>query len=312
MRIAAAIGTEAVGVPVPPAVLGEQAVAAEAGGFPSAWCVHLSRGLDALTALTAAALRTSRIELGVGVVPTYPRHPVALAQQAATVQALSGGRLTLGVGVSHRPVIEDMLGLAYRAPASHLREYLSVLGPLLKEGKVSFAGEFYRVEVQLTVPGTAPVPVLVGGLSPRMVAVAGEHADGVVTWLAGRRALEELIVPALGQAAAAAGRAAPRAVAALPVAVTDDPDGGRAAANEVFARYAGLRNYQQAFAREGVGSPGELALVGDETAVDRALRGYASSGITEFWPVVFPVGPDPDASRARTGRFLAEAAAAEA
>ncbi|MGH9281333.1 MAG: TIGR03564 family F420-dependent LLM class oxidoreductase [Acidimicrobiales bacterium] len=310
MRIAIGIGSEAIGAPVAPQAVVDQARAAEADGFASAWCVHFSRGLDALSVLAVAGTRTGRIELGVGVVPTYPRHPVALAQQAATVQALCGGRLTLGVGVSHRPVIEGMHGLAYTRPAAHLREYLSVLVPLLTKGSVDFEGELYRVEAEITVPGTTTVAVLVGALSPRMVGVAGELADGVVTWLAGRRTLAGDILPSLLTAAAGAGRSAPRVVAALPVAVTDDEASAREAANVVFARYAGLANYQRVFEREGVSTPADLALVGSEAEVERQLAGYAEAGATELWPVAFPVGPDPDASLRRTREFLRAQASA--
>jgi len=296
------IGTEALGTPADPASLAEQAAAAEAAGFPAAWCVHFSRGIDSLSALLAAGNRTERIELGVGVVPVYPRHPVALAQQAATVQALVGGRLTLGVGVSHRPVIEAMHGLAYAKPAAYMREYLSVLRPMLHEGKASFDGEFFRVGAELTVRGTTPVPVLVGGLSTKMVRAAGELADGVVTWLAGRRTLADRIVPGVRAAADGAGRPQSRVVAGLPVAVHDDADAARDQANQTFARYGGLPIYQRQFEREDITAPGDIAVVGDERAVEAELRAYAAIGVTEFWPAVFPVG---DAAPTRTWDLLA-------
>ena len=189
MRIAMGAGSEVLGTPVRPQDVVGDVVAAEAEGFGSAWTVHFSRGVDALSVLAVAGTRTSRIDLGVGIVPTYPRHPLALAQQAATAQAFCGGRLTLGVGVSHRPVIEDLHGLAYQQPAAHMRDYLSVLVPLLREGSVRYRGRFYQVDGGFTVPGTSPVTVLVGALSPLMVQAAGELADGVVTWLAGPRTL---------------------------------------------------------------------------------------------------------------------------
>ena len=226
---------------MPPRDIVDDVVRAEADGFDSAWCVHFSRGVDALSVLAVSGTRTSRIALGVGIVPTYPRHPLALAQQAATAQAFCGGRLTLGVGVSHRPVIEDLHGISYARPAAHMREYLSVLVPLLREGSVRYRGDFYQVDGGFTVPGTSPVSVLVGALSPLMVQAAGELADGVVTWLAGPRSLGEHIIPRLR--AAAAGRPAPRIVAALPVAVCPDSGVALRAADEVFARYAGFANY---------------------------------------------------------------------
>ena len=303
MRIAAGVGGEVTGTQMPPSDVVEQVVRAEAEGFGSAWTVHFSRGLDALGLLAAAATRTSRIDLGVGIVPTYPRHPLALAQQAATVQALSGGRLTLGVGVSHRPVIEQLHGLAYTSPAAHMREYLSVLVPLLRDGSVQFRGTFYQVDGGFVVPGTSPVPVLVGALSPLMVQAAGELADGVVTWLAGPRSLGEVIVPRLH--AAAAGRPAPRMVAALPVAVCADADLARREADEVFTRYGRFDNYRRLFEHEGVASPGEVALVGTESDIERQLKSMEDLGVTELWPVLFPAGADPDATVERTRALLA-------
>jgi F420-dependent oxidoreductase-like protein len=303
VRVATNLGGEVVGVPAAPAQLVDQACGAEAAGFPAAWSVHFSRGLDALSVLAVAGSRTTTIQLGVGVVPTYPRHPLALAQQAATTQALCGGRLTLGVGVSHRPVIEGLFGLAYTSPAAHLREYLEVLVPLLTVGTVTHRGRTLQVDGGVTVPGTSPVPVLVGALGPRMVQVAGELAAGVVTWLAGPRSLESMIVPTL--LAAAAGRPAPRVVAAVPVAVCDDTDDGRTAAATTFARYGGLENYQRLFDREGVSSVAELAVVGSEAEVARSLTRFAVVGVTELWATPFAVGPDAEASLRRTRALLA-------
>jgi F420-dependent oxidoreductase-like protein len=297
------IGGDVLARPSSPAEIVADARRAEDEGFATAWSVHFSRAYDALTTLAVAGTVTSRIELGVGIVPTYPRHPLALAQQAATAQVFCGGRLTLGVGVSHRPVIEGLHGLTYASPAAHMREYLSVLGPLLRGEEVHHQGEHYRVEGGFAVPGTSPVSVVVGALSPRMVQAAGELSDGIVTWLAGPRTLAATIVPALH--AAAAGRPAPRLVAALPVAVTDDPGGARAVAEEAFGRYNGMENYRRLFAREGVSSIGELAVVGTEADVEKQLRHYADVGVTELWPAVFPVGADEDASVRRTRTLLA-------
>lgn len=213
----------------------------------------------------------------------------------------------LGVGVSHHAAIEAMHGIPYERPAAHLREYLAVLVPLLSEGRVDVEGEHYRVHAEITVPGTAPVSVVVGALSPLMAGVAGAGSDGIVTWLAGPRTLEQVLVPAVTAAASGAGRPAPRIVAALPVAVADEA-AARATADVTFARYGTLPNYQRVFAREGVTAPGELAVVGDEHAVEQQLRRHAALGATEFWPIAFPVGDDPDASLARTTQLLASLA----
>ena len=305
MRISIGVGGDVLGHPMTPLDIVTQVKQAAAAGFPAAWSVHFSRGIDALSVLAVAGAQTSGIDLGVGIVPSYPRHPMALAQQAATTQQLCGGRLTLGVGVSHRPVISGLLGLPYDSPARHMREYLSVLVPLLTEGQVSFRGSYYRVDGGFVIPGTTRVSVVVGALAPRMVRVAGELADGVVTWLAGLHTLENDIVTGVRKAAADGGRAEPRVVAALAVAVCDDRAAGIAQAELVFARYGGLENYQRLMQREGVSSPGQLAVVGTETEVVAQLRRYADVGVTEAWATIFPVGPAAEASIDRTRKLLA-------
>lgn len=303
MRIGMTVGGDVLGRPSSPTDIVADARQAEQEGFAAAWSVHFSRAYDALTTLAVAGSVTSGIELGVGIVPTYPRHPLALAQQAATAQVFCGGRLTLGVGVSHRPVIEGLHGLDYASPAAHMREYLGALVPLLRGEEVQVAGEHYRVRGGFTVLDTSPVPVLVGALSPRMVRAAGELADGVITWLAGPRTLATTIIPPLHTAAA--GRRAPRVVAALPVAVTDDPATGRGVAEKAFGRYNSMENYRRLFEREGVISVGDLAVVGGEAEVAAQLTRYADLGVTELWPAVYPVGDDPDASVRRTRTLLA-------
>jgi len=307
VRISLNIGGDVLSAPVPPRTVVEQAKAAEAAGFATAWTSHIMRGTDSFAAITAAGLATSRIELGIGVVPTYPRHPYVMAQEAATVQALVGGRLTLGIGVSHKPTM-GMLGLEYLSPAEHLREYLHVLGPLVTDGKVSYSGRYFEVEGGFTVPETSPVSIVVGALGPKMVRVAGELADGTVTWLAGPRGLGEHIVPQLTKAAADAGRAAPRVIVGLPVALAE-ADAARATVLDTFARYGGLDNYRRQLEREGVESVADMAVVGDEAAVLRQLAALRDAGATELWAVPFPVGQDARASLGRTTQFLAGLAA---
>ncbi len=297
MRISILIGGEPVGAfKAPEEVVGD-AVTAEEEGFASAWCVHFSRGIDSMTMLAAAAQRTSHIELGVGVVPTYPRHPVALAQAAATVQSLSGGRFVLGVGVSHRPVIEGMHGLDYSSQVGHLREYLTVLDGLLGEGSTSFAGDHYRVEAAITVPGTSRVPVIVGALAPAMCRLGGELADGVTTWLSGPRSLEEVVLPAVTEGAEAAGKPSPRVVAGIPVAVDGDADRVEAAAAKTFGMYGGLVNYRRMFEREGVDGPADVVAAGDEGTVRARIRALFDAGATDVWAVPFDTGAGTGATR---------------
>ena len=182
---------------------------AEQDGFDSFWFPQ-QFGADVLTIIAIAGQRTNRIEIGTAVVPTFPRHPVVLAQQALTAQVATGGRLTLGVGVSHQSTIEDWLGLSYDRPALHMKEYLSVLRPLLNEEGVDFAGEMFEVSGALQIPDALPCPVVVAALGPRMLSVAGELGDGTVTWMTGPRGLAQYVVPRLNEAAASAGRPMPR------------------------------------------------------------------------------------------------------
>ncbi len=217
LPISMTLGSEAIGSPRTPSAVVADAVAAERAGYRSGWCVHFSRGIDSLTTLAAAATATATIRIGVGVVPAFPRHPASLAQSAATIQALAAGRFVLGVGVSHRPVIEGMHGLDFSDPLGRLREYLTVLTALLRDGTASFVGRYYRVEGSIDIPGTDDVPVLVGALAPAMSELGAELADGVITWLAGPRSLERVVAPAMQRGAERAGRDAPRLVAAVPV-----------------------------------------------------------------------------------------------
>src|SRR2546428_7395258 len=189
----------------------ERASHAERDGLSHFWVPHLpTLGYDALTALAIIARQTSRIELGTAVVPVFAEHPLTLAQHALTAQAASGGRLALGIGLSHQPVVEDMMGLSYASPARYMEEYLSVLHPLFREGRVDFAGQVFSVKAELHVPDSSTFPVLLAALAPRMLRLAGERADGTITWMAGRKTLASHVVPRLTAAAQAAGRPQPR------------------------------------------------------------------------------------------------------
>ena len=278
-------------------------VEAEQDGFDGIWFGQIF-GPDALAVIAMAGQKTSRIELGTSVVPTYPRHPVLMAQQALTAQAATGGRFSLGIGLSHKPVVEGMWGMSYERPAVHMREYLSVLRPLLQEGRVNFNGEFFRVSATVQVDAPEPPPVLIAALAPVMLRLAGEVADGTVTWMVGRKTLETHIIPRINSAAEAAGRAAPRVVVALPIAVTDDVGEARERAARSFQIYGTLPNYQRMLNIEGAAGPAEVAIVGDEKEVEGQLRGIAAAGATDFLAGMFPVGDDANASLGRTRALL--------
>jgi 5,10-methylenetetrahydromethanopterin reductase len=266
-------------------------------GFASAWISNIF-GLDALTALAVAGSRVPGIELGTAVVPTYPRHPAVLAQQALTVATALQGRLTLGIGLSHKIVIEDMYGYSFDRPARHMREYLSVLLPLLDGQQASFEGETLRAAIGLTTPRPERVPVLLAALAPQMLRLAGQRTDGTVLWMTGQATVRDYVIPAINQAAQAAGRPSPRVVCALPVCVTDDPDGARARANRVFAIYGQLPSYRAMLDKEGAEQPGDIALAGDESTVAGQISALAEAGVTDFVAAEYARGDDAERTRA--------------
>ena len=280
-----------------------QAQRAERDGFASAWFANIF-GVDAITAAALCGRATTRLELGTAVVPTYPRHPVAMAQHALTAQAACGGRFVLGIGLSHQVVIEMMFGLSYARSYSHMREYLAVLAPLIREGSVGHSGSEYRVNANLDIPGSTPCPILVAALAPKMLALAGSVADGTITWMTGPKTLREHTIPRIREAAAAAGRPAPRVVVGLPVAVTDDPSAAREAAARVFQVYGGLPSYRAMLDREGAEGPADVAMVGDESAVGEQIERLRSIGVSDFLASPFPTGGAAKASLERTRALL--------
>ena len=272
---------------------------AEAAGFASYWLPQIF-GLDAVTVLGIVGREVPRIELGTAVVPTYPRHPGMLAGQALTTAAASGGRFVLGIGLSHQIVVESMWGMSYDKPARHMREYLAILLPLLREGNVSFTGETLTMHGPLMVAERPGVPVMIAALAPRMLELAGGTADGTITWMTGRATLADYIVPNLNSAAERAGRPTPRVGASLPVMITSDPDGARSAAAEEFAVYGTLPSYRAMLDREGAAGPADVAIVGDEGAVGKAIQGLADAGVTDFVAAEFGNA----SARSRTREYL--------
>lgn len=270
-----------------PADITQQVVEAEAHGFDSVWLANI-RGVDALTALAVAGAQTQRIELGTFVVPTYPRHPTSLAQQALTVQSATGNRLTLGIGLSHRVTMEQQLGFDWDHPIRHMREYLATLTPLLAQETVQFEGDEYTVRgYQLTLAGAEPPPVLVAALGPQMLKLTGRMADGTAIWLGGPRYIAETAAPTIQAAAAEAGRPAPRIVAGLPICVTDNADAVRERVAQVYVRYGELPSYRAILDREGAAGPADISLIGDEATVRAGLTAMADAGVTDFAASLF-------------------------
>jgi len=272
----------------------------ESRGFATLWVPHVF-GLDAVTACAVVGRATSRIELGTAVVPTYPRHPAALAQQALTAGVACAGRFTLGIGLSHPAVIEGMLGLSAERRALHMREYLSVLGPLLRGEPARFAGEEFRVNLALDVADARPVPVLIAALGPRMLEIAGREASGTILWMVGPRTLEQHIAPRLRAAAGAAGRPAPRIVVGMHIVLTSDAAAASARVGRLLELYGAMPSYRAMIEREGASGPADLALIGDERVLEAGLERLRSLGVSDFEASIVSVE---EGDEERTLRYL--------
>ena len=301
MEIGVTIGATGAGTTLQSQI--EAAREIEAAGIDSLWMANIF-GFDAINTLSLIGAATSRIKLGTAVVPTYPRHPVAMAQQALTAAAASGNRFTLGIGLSHKLVIEDMFGMSYAKPAEHMREYLSLLMPLVRQEVTTGAGDSYRINnVRFEVPGAEPVPVMVAALGPQMLKIAGELSDGTITWMVGVRTMESHIVKSLNAGAESAGRSAPRVVAGVPIALTMKPDPLREQTAKQLVIYGQLPSYRAMLDREGASGPADIAVLGDENALRSGIQRYQDAGVTEFNAAI--VSED-EAGYRRTLEFLAE------
>jgi len=282
---------------------------AEEAGFAS---YHLAQtGLvDALTTFAVAGATTSSIELTTAVVPTWPRHPQALAAQALTTQAAvgptaAGGRLTLGIGLAHKPSVEDRWKLIWERPIRHILDYLTVLDELLETGSAAYDGEIWSFEGEYRRPTDHKPSVMLAALGEQMLRIAGRRTDGTILWCVGPKTLERQIVPGINEAAADAGRPTPRVVCSLPVWVTDRPDDAKALVAKSLVIYGQLPSYRAMLDIEGVDGPADISLIGSEAEVADGLAAVAAAGATDFTAVV--QGFDDD-ERAATLDVLTRAA----
>ena len=282
----------------------EQAVEAEADGFASIWYPSAVLG-DPLAAIAVAGRATESIELGTAVLVTYAAHPLLTAARvSATAAVMDRPGLVLGMGPSHDMAIEGAYGLSYAHVGRHTEEYTRIVTTALRGEPVSLDGDDFHVHAGAPTPPPYPVPVLLGALAPRMLRVAGEVADGTITWMANRVAIESHVVPRIRAAAAHAGRADPRVVVGLPVAVHDDVAEARESAAKQYGFYGNLPNYARILEIGGLEHSADACIVGDEDAVATELRALVAAGATDVWAAIFPVGDDRAASRARTRALL--------
>jgi 5,10-methylenetetrahydromethanopterin reductase len=288
---------------------------AEAAGVASIWVPQIPDDFDALTAATIAGLATSRIEIGTAVVPIQPRHPIALAHQALSTQAVCEGRLALGLGVSHHWIVDEMLGLPYERPLAQMRAYLDVLDVALRgPGMVDVENDFYRVHNPLDVTDLAGTSVLLAALGPRMLQLAGERTDGTILWMADERAIGSHIAPSITRAAVSAGRPSPRVVAGIPLCLCrdDEIEAAVARTNRILSEAEMSPNYQRLLEHGDAQTVGDILAAGSEPTIEKRLRAFADAGVTDISFRVVPVGNGRDeliASSQRTREFIAALAA---
>ena len=287
---------------------------AEESGISAAWLTTGGTGLDGLTVFAAAAAQTEKIMLGTSITPTYPRHPIVVAQQVQVLAQLAPGRFRLGIGPSHRPTMRAMFGIELKDPLGHLREYIHILKQLLHQGAVDFDGEYYHAHG--SIPAPVDVPIMASALRSGSFETCGAEADGAISWVCPSAYLRDVALPAMRKGAEKAGREVPPLIAHAPVCVHENTDEVRAAVQQQLANYPRLPFYQQMFeaagfpeATEETWSDGMIAgtvLSGNEDRVKAGLQGLFDLGASEILVSAVHAGPDREASLARTWGLLAE------
>ena len=289
---------------------------AEEMGIPAAWLTTGGARQDGLSVLAAAAAKTERILLGTSIIPTWPRHPIALAQQARVINDLAPGRFRLGIGPSGKATIEGVFGIEYRAPLGHLREYVRILKALLQKGKVDLEG---RYTAHADIGDPIDVPVMASALRRRSFELCGEEADGAITWVCPGTYNRDVAIPAIREGAQKAGRAVPPLIAHAPVSVHEDADEVRSAMREQMGNYPSNPNYAQMFADAGFPEAIEtgkwsdpmidaVVLYGDEQRVKERLGEMFNQGAQEIMVSPVLAGRNREASYERTMRLVAEVA----
>jgi F420-dependent oxidoreductase-like protein len=284
---------------------------ADEAGLDTIWTPQIPDEIDVMTAVTLLGSATSRIEIGTSIVPLQPRHPVVLAQQALSNQAVCQGRFTLGLGVSHHWIIKDMMGLPYERQALTMRCYLDVLDQALAgPGVVEVKNELFDIHQPLDITDLTPTPVLIAALGPMMLKLAGARTDGTVLWLADERTIASHVVPEITKAAEGAGRPATRIMAGVPVCLCrdDEVEAAIERTNRTLSEVVASPNYVRLMEHGDAQSIGDVLVCGSETAMEERLRGFAEAGVTDLNCRIVPLGEGREAIKAsaeRTREFLA-------
>jgi 5,10-methylenetetrahydromethanopterin reductase len=289
---------------------------ADDAGLDTIWTPQIPDEFEVMAAATLMGAATTRIEVGTSVVPIQPRHPVVLAQQALSAQAVCEGRFTLGIGVSHHWIIRDMLGLPYERQVSTMRCYLDVLDQALAgPGLVEVDNELFTIRQPLDITDIAPTPVLIAALGPVMLGLAGGRADGTVLWLADERTIATHVVPTITEAATAAGRPAPRVMAGVPVCLCAESEVEAAVerTNTTLSEVVASPNYVRLMEHGDAQNIGDVLICGSESAMEQRLHRFAEAGVTDLNARIVALGQNREeikASAERTRAFLASVAPA--
>lgn len=277
---------------------------ADSLGLDAVYTTHIA-ARDSLSVLMAYAAASEKVRLGTGVLPIFSRTPVSTAQTAATIDEYSDGRMVLGIGVSHRVTVENWFDGEISKPVTQMREYASIVRAIFR-GEQPPEGEFFNTKFQFMGYGArADLPIYIAALSPNMLKLAGEIADGVMLWLCVPDYIRDVVVPNVEEGRKRAGKSMDGfdVVAAVPAAVTDDPGAGREAARGELLTYFTLPFYRRMIEGSGFGDEiaafdeamgagdadaakaaisdrflGELAGIGSADDVKSALGRYRDAG----------------------------------
>jgi F420-dependent oxidoreductase-like protein len=287
-------------------------IAAESAGVRQIWMAQPPNWPDVLTIFSAAAIKTSTVRLGTAIVPTYPRHPLVLAQQALAFHDIAPGRLRLGIGPSHRFIIEDMYGLKHKSPLIHLREYIEILRAALWEGTVDHHDSFYNVVA--TLPRASQIPILISTLGEKAFHLAGQIADGAISWVCPIPYLLSTGIPTLRKSASAAGRAAPPMVAHVSVALSEDRNSIMLAGHRLLDFYAKIPFYANMFSNAGFQLTSDqaipdslvdnLVISGNVTTVSARLNDLLAAGLDELMVSLVPTTSKVEEEQARLMRLI--------